>query len=196
MHDHSERNQLFPIFLKAERLHFLIVGGGEVGLEKVSFLLKSSPQAQVTMVATWFREEVKSLAEMYPINLIERPYQPSDLDGKDIVIAATDDPSVNRAVYDACRARNILANVADTPDICSFYLGGVVTKGHLKIAISTNGKSPTTAKRLRQFFEEVIPEDIHDMLINLHQYRKKLQLDFKQKVDHMNDLTQKLIERT
>ena len=196
MHDHSERNQLFPIFLKAERLHFLIVGGGEVGLEKVSFLLKSSPAAQVTMVARWFREEVKDLAASHHLTLIERAYHPSDLEGKDIVIAATDDSSVNRNVYEACRSKNILANVADTPDICSFYLGGVVTKGHLKIAISTNGKSPTTAKRLRQFFEEVIPEDIHELLINLHQYRKKLQLDFKQKVDHLNDLTQKLIERT
>ena len=74
-------------------------------------------------------------------------------------------------------------------------MGGIVTKGNVKIAISTNGKSPTTAKRLRQFFEEVIPEDISKMVQNLNEYRKTIKGDFEQKVDQMNEITQKLVEK-
>ena len=74
-------------------------------------------------------------------------------------------------------------------------MGGIVTKGNVKIAISTNGKSPTTAKRLRQFFEEVIPEDINKMVQNLNDYRKTIKGDFEEKVDKMNQITQKLVEK-
>lgn len=74
-----------------------------------------------------------------------------------------------------------------------FYLGGIVTKGNVKIAISTNGKSPTTAKRLRQFFEQIIPESIDELVQNLHSYRKRLHQNFEQKVDTLNDLTKSLL---
>ena len=84
-------------------------------------------------------------------------------------------------------------NIADTPDLCDFYLGGIVTKGNVKIAISTNGKSPTMAKRLRQFFEELIPDDVDDLVINLNQYRKTLKTNFKHKVNVLNELTKEFI---
>ena len=90
---------------------------------------------------------------------------------------------------------NILVNVADTPDMCDFYLGGIVTKGNVKIAISTNGKSPTTAKRLRQFFESVIPEDINQLVKNLNSYRKTIKGDFEEKVSALNKITENLIQK-
>ena len=71
----------------------------------------------------------------------------------------------------------------------------IVTKGNVKIALSTNGKSPTTAKRLRQFFEDVIPEDISKMVQNLNEYRKTIKGDFEEKVEKMNEITQKLVEK-
>jgi precorrin-2 dehydrogenase/sirohydrochlorin ferrochelatase len=74
-------------------------------------------------------------------------------------------------------------------------MGGIVNKGHVKIAISTNGKSPTTAKRLRQFFEEVIPEDINHMVENLNEYRKTIKGDFGEKVNKLNEITQTLIQK-
>ena len=74
-------------------------------------------------------------------------------------------------------------------------MGGIVTKGNVKVAISTNGKSPTTAKRLRQFFEEVIPDDIDEMVQNLNEYRKTIKGDFEKKVDKMNEITKKLVEK-
>jgi precorrin-2 dehydrogenase/sirohydrochlorin ferrochelatase len=188
-----ERNELYPVFLKVSQLNILILGGGNVALEKLTFLLKSSPNAQVEMVAMKFREETKVLALKNKIKLHEAPYHSKFLKNKHIVIATTDNRSVNEQVYHDCRARTILVNVADNPPFCDFYMGGIVTKGHVKIAISTNGKSPTTAKRLRQFFEEVLPENIDDLVKNLNTYRKTLKGDFEEKVAALNEFTKSLI---
>lgn len=190
-----ERNNLYPIFLKASKLNILIVGGGYVAEEKLHFLTKSSPDANVVMVATTYREPTIDLANRYKVTRVDDAYNFDYLEGRHMVIAATNDPQVNLQIYKDCRARNILVNVADNPPFCDFYMGGIVTKGNVKIAISTNGKSPTTAKRLRQFFEEVIPGDIDKMVQNLNEYRKTLKGDFEQKVDKMNEITQKLVEK-
>jgi precorrin-2 dehydrogenase / sirohydrochlorin ferrochelatase len=79
--------------------------------------------------------------------------------------------------------------VADTPELCDFYLGSIITKGELKIAISTNGKSPTLSKRIREFFEDILPENINDLILNLNEYRKTLKGDFEEKVNKLNELT-------
>ena len=83
--------------------------------------------------------------------------------------------------------------MSDTPDLCDFYLGGIVTKGNIKVAISTNGKSPTMAKRLRQFFEAVLPDEIDDLAKNLNQFRKGIKGDFALKVTKLNTLTKGLL---
>ena len=190
-----QRNNLYPIFLKAGNLHILIVGGGKVAEEKLTFLTKSSPDAKVTMVSPMFRKATKKLALQFNVTLLTDSYHGKYLMGKHMVIATTDMPEVNIQVYNDCRSLGKLVNVADNPPYCDFYMGGIVTKGNVKIAISTNGKSPTTAKRLRQFFEEVIPEDIDKMVQNLNDYRKTLKGNFEQKVDKMNEITQKLVEK-
>jgi len=133
------------------------------------------------------------LADANGVHRSEKPYDNSDLLGVQLVIVATDNESLNIDIYHQCREKNILANVADNPPYCDFYMGGIVTKGNVKIAISTNGKSPTTAKRLRQFFEEVIPEKVDEMVINLDAYRKTLKGDFEQKMEKLNELTKGLI---
>ncbi|MBA6155811.1 bifunctional precorrin-2 dehydrogenase/sirohydrochlorin ferrochelatase [Tenacibaculum sp. S7007] len=189
----EERNNLYPIFLKVKQLEVLIVGGGYVAEEKLSFLLKSSPDANVTMVAPLFREETISVAKTGKVNMIKDSYKSSYLEDKHIVITTTDKPTVNIKIYDDCKAQNKLVNVADNPPYCDFYMGGIVTKGHVKVAISTNGKSPTTAKRLRQFFEEVIPQDINQLVQNLNDYRKTIKGNFEEKVHTLNKLTENLI---
>lgn len=191
----SERNNLYPIFLKTSQLEILIVGGGFVAEEKLHFLTKSSPDAKVTMVSPMFRDETLQLAKEHHVTLIEDSYNANYLYGKHMVIATTDKPKVNLQVYADCRKLNTLVNVADNPPLCDFYMGGIVTKGHVKVAISTNGKSPTTAKRLRQFFEAVLPDDISKMVQNLNDFRKTIQGDFEEKVDKMNQITQKLVEK-
>lgn len=190
-----ERNNLYPVFLKTMNLHILIVGGGNVAEEKLIFLTKSSPDARVTMVSPMFREATLELAMKYKVEIITDLYNDNYLKGKHIVIATTDVPEVNVKVYEDCRKLDKLVNVADNPPYCDFYMGGIVTKGNVKVAISTNGKSPTTAKRLRQFFEEVIPEDINKMVQNLNHYRKTIKGDFEEKVGKMNEITQKLVEK-
>jgi len=188
-----EKNELYPVFLKVAALEVLIVGGGNVGLEKLTFLLKSSPGASVTIVSKGFIDEVRDLAKNHKVTLVEQAYDKSYLIGKQIVIATTDDLDVNIQVYNDCKKENILVNLADNPTYCDFYMGGIVTKGNVKIAISTNGKSPTAAKRLRQFFEEVLPENMNELVENLNSYRKTIKGDFEQKVTKLNELTKEMI---
>ena len=191
----QERNNLYPIFLKASRLEVLVIGGGYVAEEKLAFLLKSSPDANVTMVAPMFRKGTIEVASKGTVHLIEDVYKSTYLQGKHIVIATTDAPEVNKEIYKDCQEQNKLVNVADNPPYCDFYMGGIVTKGNVKVAISTNGKSPTTAKRLRQFFEEVIPDSIDDLVKNLNDYRKTIKGDFEQKVVQLNEFTKSLVEK-
>jgi len=188
-----ERNELYPVFLKLHQLNVLIVGGGNVGLEKLSFMLKSSPNANVEVVAPKFLPELEALAQKHPsVKLTQAKFKKKMLNKRHLVIACTDDLEVNKRVYDLCRKRFLICNIADTPPLCDYYLGGIVTKGNVKIAISTNGKSPTTAKRLRELFEEIIPDDINKMVENLNEYRKTLKGNFEEKVQKMNEITQAL----
>ncbi len=189
------RNELYPIFLKVSQLNTTIVGGGNVGLEKLSFLVKSSPNAKVVIVSKDFLPALVDLASKHDVELKTKAYDASDLDGVHMVIAATDDVEVNKQVYRDAKAKQLLVNVADTPEYCDFYLGGIVTKGNVKVGISTNGKSPTMAKRLRQLFEEVLPEDIDELAENLNKYRDTLKGDFEFKVDEMNKITKGLIDK-
>jgi precorrin-2 dehydrogenase/sirohydrochlorin ferrochelatase len=191
----ESRNNLYPIFLKAKALHVLIIGGGNVAEEKLHFLLKSSPDAKVTIVSPMFRVGTLALAKSFDVELIYDSYNNSFLKGKHLVIATTDVPDVNVEVYNNCKAQNILVNVADNPPYCDFYMGGIVTKGHVKIAISTNGQSPTTAKRLRQFFEDVIPDNVDDLVQNLNEFRKTIKGDFEHKVQTLNEFTKGLISK-
>jgi len=190
----EERNNLYPIFLKVHQLEVLIVGGGKVGLEKLSFLLKSSPNANVQLVAPEINEEIFELVKGHQVKLVKEQYGDQFLDNKHLVIVATDNEALNIEIYNECKRRNLLVNLADNPRYCDFYLGGIVTKGNVKIAISTNGKSPTTAKRLRQFFEEVIPENIDDLVQNLNRYRKTIKGNFETKVSTLNELTKSLVK--
>ncbi len=193
MLSHQDNNPLYPIFLKAHALQVVVIGGGYVAEEKLHFLLKSSPEANVTIVTPMIRPGTVALAKKSSATVIEDVYHEKYIEKAHIVIATTDSPEVNKQVYKDCRDRNKLVNVADVPELCDFYMGGIVTKGNVKIAISTNGQSPTMAKRLRQLFEEVLPENINDLVKNLNDYRKTLKDDFEYKVEHLNKLTEKFL---
>ncbi len=183
-------NNLFPVFLKLEHFDLLIVGGGYVGLEKLTAVLNNSPATRITLVGTAISDEIRAFAADYQqVVLVEKPFDRSDLEGKQFVIAATDDAFVNRQIKALAAARGILTNVADTPHLCDFYLSSIVQKGDLKIAISTNGKSPTIAKRLKETLHELLPAEIDDLLQHMPQIRQKLAGDFADKVRSLNTLT-------
>ncbi|MBC7406804.1 MAG: bifunctional precorrin-2 dehydrogenase/sirohydrochlorin ferrochelatase [Arcicella sp.] len=189
------KNRLFPVFLKLEELDVLLVGGGNVGLEKLSAMLNNSPDTKVTMVADMFRDELREYVKDYPnVLLIERKFEFNDLDNRDLVILSTDNPVLHASIKRATTERHILCNVADTPDLCDFYLGSIVQKGDLKIGISTNGKSPTMAKRMREFLDDIIPENIQQLLENLREIRKSIKGDFQEKIRIMNKVTEGMIK--
>ena len=189
-------NRLFPVFLKLEELNVLLVGGGNVGLEKLSAMLNNSPETKVTMVADVFREELIEYAKDYPkVVLIKRKFEFNDLNNRDLVILATDNPNLHASIKRVTAERNILCNVADTPDLCDFYLGSIVQKGDLKIGISTNGKSPTMAKRMREFLDDIIPENVQQLLENLREIRKSIKGDFQEKIRVMNEVTEGIINK-
>lgn len=189
-------NHLFPVFFKLDQLQLLVVGGGQVGYEKVNAVLQNCPEARVTVVATWFAPELSALAAAYQnITLVQKPFSCGDIFGKDLVIAATADKELNACIWEKAKASRVLVNVADTPGLCDFYLGSVVQKGSLKIAISTNGKSPTIAKRLREVLTEAIPDKLEEVLQNLHQLRERLKGDFAEKVRKLSELTSILVDK-
>jgi precorrin-2 dehydrogenase/sirohydrochlorin ferrochelatase len=191
-----ERNNLFPVFLKLESLETLIVGGGNVGLEKLTALLKNSPAARITLVARTIQEPIRALAEKHQhVKLLERNFKLWDLWDKDIVLLATDNRQLHTTIRNFARTRRLLINVADTPDLCDFYLGSVITKGNLKIGVSTNGKSPTVAKRIREYLEEALPDDTNELLNNMQKIRDQLTGDFQEKVKALNDITASFLEQ-
>jgi precorrin-2 dehydrogenase/sirohydrochlorin ferrochelatase len=190
-----ERNNLFPIFLKLEALETLIVGGGPVGLEKLNAILKNSPNARVTLVARQIQQPIHELAAAHPtVTLVERNFKLWDLWGKDLVLLAANNRNLHETILQFARNRHILVNVADTPDLCDFYMGSVVTKGNLKIGISTNGKSPTISKRLREYLEEAIPGDTDELLNNMSRIRDQLKGDLSHKMRELNKITASMLE--
>lgn len=189
-------NNLFPIFLKLENLHLLIVGGGYVGMEKLEAVISNSPATAITLVATQISDAIKELATLHPnIVLVEKPYDINDIDGNDIVIAAINDPVISKQIVIDAKSKKVLVNAADKPELCDFYLSAVVKKGNLKIAISTNGKSPTIAKRVKEVLNETLPDEIDDLLDNMQSIRNKMSGDFTEKVKQLNELTKKLTEK-
>lgn len=188
-------NTLFPIFVKLDKIQVLLVGGGNVGLEKLSAMLRNSPEANITIVADMILDEVWQLLQNHPqVQVRQRKFEYEDLQDKNLIILATDDYNLHQNIKKETERLGILTNVADMPDLCDFYLGAIVQKGDLKIAISTNGKSPTLAKRFKEYFEESIAEDeIQVLLDNLRAYRNTLKGDFQEKIKELNRVTASIL---
>ncbi|TPG66133.1 bifunctional precorrin-2 dehydrogenase/sirohydrochlorin ferrochelatase [Hymenobacter nivis] len=184
------QNPLFPVFLKLENLRVLLVGGGNVGLEKLAAILRSSPATAVTVVSLTYLPALRALAARHPaVQLHVGPYADSFLESADLVFCATDDPALHRRIVAAAHAARLLVNVADTPPLCDFYLSSVVQKGALKVAVSTNGQSPTVAKRLRAVLEAALPDELDAVLQKMPTIRKQLAGDFAAKVKALDAVT-------
>ena len=146
--------QLYPLILKLKGHRCVVVGGGLVAERKIGSLLACG--ANVKVVALECSSAVREHAEREEIELIERAFEPNDLDGARLVIAATNVRAVNEAITAAGHERGILVNVVDVPDLCDFYVPATIKRGDVLIAISTSGSCPALAKRLRQELETKI----------------------------------------
>jgi uroporphyrin-III C-methyltransferase/precorrin-2 dehydrogenase/sirohydrochlorin ferrochelatase len=163
---------LLPIFLKLGGRPALLVGAGNVALEKIGSLLKTGVNLRV--VAPQAHPEIARLASEGKLEWIQREFEPADLGGNFIVIAATDKPDVNAAVYREATARNIACNSVDDIPNCDFFFGSVVSRGELQIAISTAGQSPALAQRLRREIDEQLPHDLGPWLASLGELRREV----------------------
>lgn len=163
---------LYPLALKLSGRRCLVVGGGAVAGRKVASLLECG--ADVVVVAPDATDQIRAWAASRRIKLMDRPFEPSDVAGALIVIAATDDSRVNSAVADAARASGALVNVVDVPDLCDFYVPASVTRGDLQITISTGGSSPALAKRIRIDLERQFGPEYESYLELLARLRSEL----------------------
>lgn len=186
-------NKLFPVFIQLEHLRLLIVGGGAVALEKLNTVLKNAPATCIRVVAEELAPGITALAAHHPnICVVQKRYSSGDLYDADLVIVAINDIATGEEIRNDAKARKILVNVADKPALCDFYLGAIVQKGNLKLAISTNGKSPTIAKRLKETLNDVLPDELEDVLTNMQNIRQQLSGDFNAKVHQLNQITKVL----
>ena len=189
----KEDNQLFPLFLKLNNLRLLIIGGGAVALEKLDTVLTNSPGTSIRIVAEKIDEQLFALQKNHSnIHVVQKRYESNDIADAQLIIVAVNDETLAAQIKQNASQKNILVNVVDKPELCDFYLSSVVKKGNLKIAISTNGKSPTLAKRLKQILNEVLPDEIDEVLNNLQIIRNKLKGNFAQKVSKLNEITKVL----
>lgn len=187
-------NQLFPVFLKLNTLQVLLVGAGNVGLEKLNALLDNSPQCQIAIVAEFISPAIAAIAlDKENITIFQKAFEPADLDYADLVMVATNNHPLNEVIREEAKNRKLLVNFADKPALCDFYLGSTVKKGDLKVAISTNGKSPTMAKRIKEDLEKSLPDEIDTAIQQLSMVRNKLNGNFAEKVRKLNEITQVMI---
>lgn len=153
----------YPIYLsQLHRVLCVVVGGGEVAERKVSSLLEA--QAKVKVISPTLTEGLRQLAARGAIDHLARAYQDGDLEGAFLAIAATDDPATNRAVFQEAEARKILVNVVDEPSLCNFLVPAVVRRGSLIMGISTEGRSPALAARIRQRLESLFGPEYASLL--------------------------------
>ena len=162
----------YPIYLDIKNRNCLVIGGGSVGTRKVLTLLACG--ANVTVVSLDATEKLHQLSNNGVIKLKERPFQTTDLDDRFLVIGATDNQGLNRQIHAEAERRGLLCNIADRPKACNFILPSIVNRGDLIIAISTSGKSPAFAKRLRKHLEKEFGDEYAQFLNLMGAIRKKL----------------------
>ena len=182
----------YPVSLDIKNRKCLVVGGGGVGTRKVVTLLDCG--AKVTVVSPDVRGKLLELADSGLIILEKRPYLEADLDGMFLVIGTTDDEKLNRQISIDAEKLNMLCNIADRPKVCNFILPSIVNRGDLTISISTSGKSPALAKKLRIELEEQFGNEYAEILLLMGAIREKL-LSKKHEPEAHKQLFEKLISR-
>jgi precorrin-2 dehydrogenase / sirohydrochlorin ferrochelatase len=162
----------YPVNLDIRNRKCLVVGGGDVGTRKVMTLLDCG--AKVVVVSPDVNEKIEELSNKGLIKLQRRGFKPTDLDKMFLVIGATDNPELNRHIHNEAEGLGMLCNIADRPEVCNFILPAIVNRGDLIIAISTSGKSPAFAKKMRKDLEKKFGTEYAEFLTLMGGIRNKL----------------------
>ncbi|EMY70492.1 bifunctional precorrin-2 dehydrogenase/sirohydrochlorin ferrochelatase [Leptospira vanthielii] len=163
----------YPIFLNLENKNILIVGGGNACLEKLVGLEFTG--AKLHVISIEFSEEVKTFLNKYPnIAVEQRAVLEEDLNHRDIIFLATSDPDTNRNFRKTAKEKGIWVNSVDDPKNCDFYSSSSVSIGPVQFAISTDGKFAGVSSTLRKLFEEILPEEDHELMETLFLMRRNL----------------------
>lgn len=171
----TKRFPYYPIFLDIEGRAVVIIGGGNVCARKAETMMNYG--ARVTVVSPEFTEEIETWAGAGALEIRRKRYEESDLDGANIVIASTDDQTVNEQIAADCRRRRIPVNVVDVTPLCEFIVPAIIEKGSITIAVSTGGKSPAIARTLKEDLQHLVgPEytEINDVLGTLRDSAKRV----------------------
>ncbi len=163
---------LFPIFLKLTGRPCVVVGAGHLAESKIESLQAAA--ASITVIAPQASQRILDWAASGELQYHPRPYQQGDLTGNFLVVAATNDSAVNRAVFAEATEKGVLCNAVDDPPFCDFYFPSVVRRGDLQIAISTAGASPALAQQLRKDLNAQLPLDLGDWLADLGNLRREV----------------------
>ena len=164
--------KLFPMFLKLSARPCLVVGAGTIGESKIASLLEAG--GRVRVVAPEATPQVRSWAQSNKVEWHQCPFQPNDLEGMFLVIAATSSTELHERIFEEATRRGVLCNIVDVPALCDFYYPSVVQRGALQIAISTAGQSPALAQRLRKELEDQFGPEYEEWVRQLGEARDKL----------------------
>jgi uroporphyrin-III C-methyltransferase/precorrin-2 dehydrogenase/sirohydrochlorin ferrochelatase len=168
--------EYLPIFIDLKQQECLVIGGGDIAARKASLLIKA--QAKVTLVAPALSSTTQTMVEKGELSWIESNFDEALIKQPRLIIAATDDESVNTVVYEAAKARNILVNVADSPEQCDFILASILDRSPIVVAVSSGGDSPVLARNLRARLETLIPPSYSKLGQLMGKYRETVKQQF------------------
>tara|TARA_B100000035_G_scaffold245073_2_gene213637 strand:- start:87 stop:1457 length:1371 start_codon:yes stop_codon:yes gene_type:complete len=167
----------FPIFLDIKDKPVLVVGGGDIAYRKIKLLIKSKPNIKV--IAKKICSEILDLEEKFSIKIVKKEFHVDDIEFPIIIIAATNDKSLNKQIAKEGLRKKIPVNVVDQPSLCSFTMGSIVERGSLVISISSSGKAPVLVRHLREKFEKLIPDSYKDLVDLAGKLREKVKKTIK-----------------
>ncbi|MBE88470.1 MAG: uroporphyrinogen-III C-methyltransferase [Rhodospirillaceae bacterium] len=173
-----------PIAFQLKGQGVLVVGGGTTALRKLRLLVKTS--AEITVIASTPNSDLISYAVETGLRLIKREFSASDLSNKVMVISATDEPSLDNAVSEAAKERNIPINVPDRPDLCTFHIPSIVDRDPIVIAISTSGNAPVLARHIRERIEKLLPKNIGKLAKFAREFRSAVKSIIPSAQDRLN----------
>ena len=182
----------FPAYIDLNSKKILIVGGGNIALEKLEKLLDFSQD--ITILATKIDKQIYSLAKSHNLNTIEKSYQVGDIDGFDIVIVATDTIDLHKKIYSESRGKGILVNSVDDTRYCDFIFPSYIKRGDLIISFSTSGASPAFAKHIKRYFQNIIPPETEEFLKKMKRLRETLPKG-RERMREFDKMAKEFIER-